>query len=282
MPRHLRRAVFLLALFAGTLGVAAPALAVDTPFTVRYAETLRGSINAVGNQLLTCPVAAANCANARARTGAAGTMNNNYNMEYVDVDSDGTTVNSSTATLALPAGATVTWAGLYWGADTSAGAGGSAAPNAANRGTVKFKVGAGAYQNVTAAGADVLTSTGVATRYRAFANVTSLVSGGATYAVADVQTGRGDDRWAGWSLLVAYRDSAQDVHRVSVYDGLGTVDATHTFSTNITPFYTPASGTVATQDRPARVRGRHRHRRRDGDVQRPRRSPTRSTGPATS
>ena len=32
MPRHLLRAVFLLALFAGTLGVAAPALAVDTPF----------------------------------------------------------------------------------------------------------------------------------------------------------------------------------------------------------------------------------------------------------
>ncbi len=247
MSRLVLRAAFLATLLAGLLGLAAPAGAADTPFSQRYASTMRGSINAVGNQLLTCPAAAAGCTNARARTGATGTMNNNYNMEYVDVDGDGTTVNSSTATLSLPAGATVTWAGLYWGADTSAGAGGSAAPNAANRGTVKFKVGAGAYQNVTAAAADVLTSTGVATRYRAFANVTSLVTSGATYAVADVQTGRGDDRYAGWSLLVAYRDASQDVHRVSVYDGLGTVQNGTTFSTNIAPFFTPSSGTVDTR-----------------------------------
>ena len=107
-------------------------------------------------------------------------------MGYVDVDGDATTLNSSTATLSLPAGATVTWAGLYWGADTAAGTGGSAAPDAANRGTVRFKVGAGGYQTVTAAPADVLTSTGKATRYRAFANVTGLRAGAgnATYTVA--------------------------------------------------------------------------------------------------
>ena len=155
-------------------------------------------------------------------------MNNNYNMGYVDIDGDGSTVNSSTATLTLPAGATVSWAGLYWGADKSAGTGGSAAPNAANRGTVRFKAGAGAYQNVTANAADILTSTGAATRYRAFANVTSAVTGNGTYTVGNVQTGRGDDRYAGWSLVVAYQDATQNVHRVSVYDGLGTVDATHT------------------------------------------------------
>ena len=114
---------------------------------------------------------------------------------------------------------------------------------------MRFKVDAGTYQTVSAAPADVLTSTGKATRYRAFANVTALLpaAGNATYTVGNVQTGRGDDRYAGWSLVVAYEDAAQDVHRVSVYDGLGTVDATHTFSTNITPFYTPATGTVATK-----------------------------------
>ena len=170
-------------------------------------------------------------------------------MEYVDVDGDASTLNSSTATLSLPAGAVVTWAGLYWGADTALGTGGSAAPDAANRGSVRFKVGAGTYQTVSAVPADVLSSTGKATRYRAFANVTGLLpaAGNGTYTVANVQTGRGDDRYAGWSLVVAYEDAAQDVHRVSVYDGLGTVDATHTFSTNITPFYTPATGTVATK-----------------------------------
>ena len=176
MSQRLLRAAFFVALLAGVFAVPAPAGAADTPFSQRYAQTMRGNIDAVGNQLLTCPDAAAGCANARARTGAVGTMNNNYNMSYVDVDSDGSTVNSSTATLALPAGATVAWAGLYWSADTSIGTGGSsAAPNAANRGTVKFKVGSGAYQNVIAAPADVLSSTSRATRYRAFANVTSLL-----------------------------------------------------------------------------------------------------------
>ncbi len=236
-----------MALLAGVFAVPAPAGAADTPFSQRYAQTMRGSIEAVGNQLLTCPTAAAGCTNAQNRTGAVGTMNNNYNMGYVDIDGDGSTVNSSTATLTLPAGATVAWAGLYWGADTSAGTGGSAAPNAANRGTVRFKSGAGAYQNVTANAADILTSTGAATRYRAFANVTGAVTGNGTYTVGNVQTGRGDDRFAGWSLVVAYQDATQNVHRVSVYDGLGTVDATHTFSTNIAPFYTPENGTVATK-----------------------------------
>ena len=155
MPRHILRAVFLIALLAGTLGVAAPALALDTPFSVRYAQTLRGSIDAVGNQLLTCPAAATGCTDARNRVGTSTTLNNNYNMGYVDVDGDATTLNSSTATLSLPAGAVVTWAGLYWGADTATASGGSAAPNAANRGSVRFKVGAGTYQTVSAVPAAV-------------------------------------------------------------------------------------------------------------------------------
>ena len=77
------------------LGAAAPAHAADTPFGQRYAQTMRGSIEATGNQLLTCPTAAAGCTNARALTGSLTTMNNNYNMGYVDVDSDASTVNSS-------------------------------------------------------------------------------------------------------------------------------------------------------------------------------------------
>ena len=156
-------------------------------------------------------------------------MNNNYNMEYVDVDGDATTVNSSTATLSLPAGADGhVGRPLLGRRHVRLGTGGSAAPNAANRGTVRFKVGAGAYQTVTAAPADVLTSTGKATRYRAFANVTALAAG---RRQRHLHGGRRPDRPRRRPLRglvaasVAYQDAAQDVHRVSVYDGLGTVDA---------------------------------------------------------
>jgi hypothetical protein len=113
VSRPVLRAAFLATLLAGLFGLAAPAGAADTPFSQRFAQTMRGSIEAVGNQLLTCPAATPGCLNARIRVGPAGSMNNNYNMGYVDVDTDGATFNSSSATLTLPAGATVTWAGLY-------------------------------------------------------------------------------------------------------------------------------------------------------------------------
>jgi hypothetical protein len=225
------------------LTIAPTARADDAAFSTRFAQTARGDITAVGNTLMTCPPSAV-CTQAQARTGAKRN-NNDHNMILVDADSDASTASSSAAGLTLPAGATVLWAGLYWAADTSAGTGGTAA-DAAQRGTVAFKVPGGAYADVTAATGDVLTSTPQPTRYRAFADVTALVAaaGNGTYWVGNVAAGTGADRFAGWALTVAYRDATQSVHRLQVYDGLGTVDATHTWSTTVAPFFTPAGGAV--------------------------------------
>ena len=247
------RTPFVIARSARLLGatlalalMAAPAHAADTPFAPRFAQTARGDVTAVGNTVLTCPTATAGCTNAQGGIGAT-LNNNNWNMTPVNVA--GGTVNSSSATVTLPAGATVLWAGLYWGADTSAGTSGAVAPSAAAKGTVQLKVPGGSYQSISAAAADVLTSSLQATRYRAFRDVTALVSagGGGLYSVADIQAGTGQDRFAGWALMVAYRDDAQPIRRLNVYDGLGTVDSGHTFSTVIAPFHTPATGTVTTK-----------------------------------
>ena len=242
MPTPFPRLRLAIALLA-TLVVAAPAQAADTPFSVRYAQTLHGNLSAIGNTLMTCPTAAANCAAARSGSPYS---NNDFTMGYVDVDSDGSTFDSSSATLTLPAGATVAWAGLYWAADTTGGSGGAADTHSWSRDQVKLAAGGGAYQTVTAASGDVLTSTSQPSRYRGFANVTSLVTGSGVYTVANVKAGTGSDRFAGWSLFVAYRDANQTLRHVNVYDGLGTVDATHAFSTTIAPFQTPATGTVTT------------------------------------
>ena len=52
-------------------------------------------------------------------------MNNNgVFMGYIDPDGTGGVFNGSSATLALPAVATIRFAGLYWGADTSSATGG--------------------------------------------------------------------------------------------------------------------------------------------------------------
>jgi hypothetical protein len=71
-------------------------------------------------------------------------------MQYVDTDGDATTFDSSSATLDLPHGATVVFAGLYWGARTSAGTSGAAARNAAAKKKIKLRVPGGSYEESTA------------------------------------------------------------------------------------------------------------------------------------
>ena len=238
MYATLSRASRLLCATALALALlAVPASALDAPFTPRFAQTAHGDIAAVGNTVMTCPSGAANCAAAQ---GGAAYSNNDFAMAYVDPDLDGaTTIDSSSATVTLPAGATVLWAGLYW----------SGHSNAANANKVKLKVPGGSYQQLTAAPADFLTSTAQSIRYRAFADVTTQVraAGEGIYWVGDVLSTTGTDRFGGWALLVAYRDDAQPVRRLNVYDGLGTVQNNSPFTTTIAPFHTPATGTVTTK-----------------------------------
>jgi Protein of unknown function (DUF3344)/Ig domain of plant-specific actin-binding protein len=215
--------------------LAAPAHAADTAFTARFAQTARGDIAAVGNTVMTCPAAAVNCAAAQ---GGAAYNNNDFAMAYVDLDGSATTtLNSSSATVTLPAGSTVLWAGLYW----------SGHSNSAGKDTVQFRGPSTGYTQVTAD--QVITSSAQAIRYRAFKDVTAQVAAGGagTYWVGDVQSTTGTDRFGGWALLVAYRDNSQPIRRLNVYDGLGTVQGGMPFSTTIAPFHTPATGTVATK-----------------------------------
>ena len=234
-------AVVLLALAA----LAPAAHAADRAFQPRWAKTVHGTITAVGNTSLTCPPAAANCAAAK---NGSPFNNNDFNMINVDVDADAATANSSSATVSLPAGSTVEWAGLYWSADTAAASGGVAAANAALKDRVKLAVDGGAYTTVVANAADVLTSSITATRYVGFADVTSLLpaAGNGTITVADIQAGTGVDRYAGWGLIVGYRDANQPLRRLNVFDGLGTVNSTTSFTTTVGPFLTPKTGPVTT------------------------------------
>ncbi len=190
----------------------------------------RGDFVQAGNASLSCNTAVLGCADARNRVGAS-LSNNGWNMVQVDSDADLTTFNSSDASVSIPPAATVMWAGLYWGADTSAGAGGTVAPNSSDVSTVKFTTPVGG-SNVTAAAItrDIVATT----KYQGFADVTNLVraAGSGTYTVANIQAGTGIDRYAGWSLVVAYRDASLPVRTLYAFDGLrrvasGTPVVTH-------------------------------------------------------
>ncbi|HEY0080340.1 MAG TPA: hypothetical protein VGB73_17150 [Pyrinomonadaceae bacterium] len=243
--------LFLLALAFVCLCAAQGAEAqVVRSFASRFTANDTGDIVLIGNTLISCQSNDNTCPGGRAATGT--TLNNNdFRMRFVDVDTDTTTFNSSRATLTLPAGATVLWAGLYWGADTTVGGGGGgpqAAPNAAQRNLVRFSTPTSGYQTITASQVDISTYFG--SDYQAFADVTTLVQSarGGTYTVANVQSGTGEDRQAGWGLVVVYRDSSLPSRNMTVFDGFATVNSTTNpvVTIPVSGFLTPTSGAVNT------------------------------------
>jgi hypothetical protein len=213
------------------LALASPA-AADRTFTPRYTTVDRSDFAVVANTLLTCSGGGA-CNNVRNGSSSGG--NNGFALVNVDADSDGTTFNSSSATLAMPAGATVLFAGLYWGADTTRGTSGAAAPTPASNGSVLFRTPAAAYQTITATTLD--TDSLRTSRYQGFADVTSLVQAGGNgaYWTANVQAGTGTDRYAGWSMIVVWRDPAQlQFKKVNVWDGFTSLVSGSRPSVNMT------------------------------------------------
>jgi uncharacterized repeat protein (TIGR01451 family) len=234
-----------LALAGAFLVSAVPASAASRAFTVRYTQNIKGNIALVGNTLETCPSTGdSTCAAARAGTASNVNDNNdnNHNEVLIDVDSDSSTFDSSSATLSLPATATVRFAGLYWGADTSAGTNGSGAQKASKRGTVLLKVpGSSSYSTLNATQLD-----DIGTTYQGFVDVTTAVqaAGNGTYTVANVQAGTGQNRYGGWSLVIAYADTTAAPRNLTIFDGYDTVSAGNPKTLTVSGFRTPSGGTV--------------------------------------
>ncbi|GAA3846073.1 hypothetical protein GCM10022243_10330 [Saccharothrix violaceirubra] len=197
-----------------------------------------------------CPTASSGCVAARSGAGSGVVNNNNsYVMGFVDVDNDASTSNSSTATLALPAGSTVLHARLVWGGRSVAGSGGVAPTKSIS--TVRFKLPNAAYTTVTAGtliqpSALVTSDSGP---YQASADVTAQVAAGGNgvYTVGDMGAATGSDRYAGWSLVVAYRNPALPNRNLRIFEGFADVtSATGNNSVNVpvSGFLAPPSGQV--------------------------------------
>jgi uncharacterized repeat protein (TIGR01451 family) len=230
---------------SGLVGTPQPASANDIPMGVLFSASMTGDVIWIGNANLRCNPAwnqaGQDCVGMQNGT-VAGQYNDDYYMTHVDVDGDAaTTKNSSSANLALPAGATVSKAFLYWS--------GTILPNSNSRptlqgrtpksiagegmvrGTVKIKVPGGAYQNITIPSASCGDNTDKVTEsqyYQCYLDVTSTVVAGGSgdYWVGDVATGVGGNAAAGWALAVVTNDPAKPLNRVVVYGGSVTVAAT--------------------------------------------------------
>ena len=207
-----------------------------------YSTTARGNIVYAGNSILTCTTVvgqtgAANCTDARGGTNRA---NNQHRMVYIDIDGDPSTFNSSSADFSLPVGASVLFAGLFWGASS----------NNAARNQVKFKAGTGAYNNLTS---DIFYNRFSA--YHAYKDVTSIVATQAagttvTYTAADVQERQSTGQYGGWTLVVVISDNTQVPRNMTVFNGYARVRSgapNNNITTTVSGFLTPPAGSFSTE-----------------------------------
>ncbi len=218
---------------------------VADDFEVRFSAQEKGGIWFLANHSLSCEGNGL-CADALASlpiSGNAQENNNAFEMTYVDVDDDSSTWSSSSDSLNLGGCAEVLWAGLYWAGRVDA-----YTPNLALRDQVKIRAGNGPYVEFTA---DELLdfNSGYFDAYFCFTDVTDWITTNevqARYTVANVVGEEDFSAWAGWTLVIAYRDALDPIRNLTVFDGLAFISYNEDSELDvpISGFVTPVVGPV--------------------------------------
>ncbi|MFB9684604.1 DUF7507 domain-containing protein [Amycolatopsis plumensis] len=209
--------VFLASAFVPSAGAAAA-----PPFEVGYDAVVYGDFVYAGNGVLRCPVASpAACANTADRK--ENLANDDFFMQWADVDADAATFDSASASVGVPPGARVAFALLNWAGSTSCGPSAVAPPGTPAKQNVRISVGSASPVDVAPSG--YAEDGGY---YSAHADVTSRFAG--VPPVFDVTVGnvwapQGFDCAGGWSIVLVYAypernaDYAPSKRKVVVYDG---------------------------------------------------------------
>lgn len=213
------------------------------PYEERNTVNVRGNFDMIGNTNLVC---VANC------PGTPTTNNPAVVMGYASVD--GTTINSSSANFTLPAGATVNWAGLYWGGSYNSTFGGITNPSTAlNLQQVQLREpGAGTYTTVNAGVTNTETTSFAGwSTFMSFSDVTTIVqgAGSGTYTVADIPLITGSaftGPFGGWTMVIIYEDPADITRSVSVWDGFDFFGFGANDAFTVTGLLTPSTGAFDT------------------------------------
>ncbi|MEX0359596.1 MAG: hypothetical protein AB3N10_01285, partial [Allomuricauda sp.] len=98
------------------VGIGFNAVAQEVPFTPRLNDggntylNIKGDYTFLSNSVMN---SVSNGHDVNTPYNGNGS-NNSLHVEYVDIDSDPSTFNSSSSTLSLPACSQIYWAGLYW------------------------------------------------------------------------------------------------------------------------------------------------------------------------
>jgi large repetitive protein len=216
---------------------------IKTPFTPRFNDTFHGDLTMISNNIVS------KTPTSTAYNTFGSETNDVIDMQFIDIDGDVSTYNSSSATLNIddPTCSQIVYAGLYWSATYRYFVGNNpASERFEDWNTVKFKVPGGDYINVTAT--NVLyngfvdsNQTGVEHGpYSCYADVTSLMTQNVlpnpngSYYVGNIRVSR-DGRSSinsvtnpyaiiggvsgGWSLVVIYKNVLKTAKHFTTFDG---------------------------------------------------------------
>ncbi|PAM93362.1 hypothetical protein B4N84_17600, partial [Flavobacterium sp. IR1] len=206
------------------------------PFTKRFDKQLKGDMLLIGNNNMSEHIT----------KDYTGTKDNNaYKMVEVDIDTDPTTSNSSSATLSIPNAACykIEHAGLYWGALFQG-------TNRSDIEKVKLKLpGSSSYINITGTILfDAITPISKVQPYSFYADITSQVSALANpqgeYTVANIKASLGYGAASGWSLFVVYSDPTLPAKFITSFDGFSGITSSYNLDIPIKGFTTVPSGPV--------------------------------------
>ena len=226
------------------------------PWAVREHIEVKGSMLVVGNNIL----------GRDNLTNNDNTIDNDMvNMQFIDIDSDPTTFNSSSANVVFQPHQDgtptecyrVAYAALYWGAFLQDG-------ERSNITSVKFKIpGSSDYMDVDgtlvydAIVSPIVSEPGESgnTPYAAYANVTDMLSGltdiEGTYTVANVDASEGFNEStglsAGWTLFIIYEDPDLHTKSFTTFDGFSHIYDSHQIVVPVDGFMTPPDGHIDLQ-----------------------------------
>ncbi len=242
---------------------------VKNTFDVRYENRLKGDITFIANNIVNRETSTESPEDPHNLTGTSSDYNDGLNMQYIDIDGDGSTFSSSSATLSVPdpSCSKIRYAGLYW----------SAVYKDSDRSDfdqVKFRVPGGSYVDLTAD--EILfdgyndSDFGYYSPYACYKDVTSIVTGltnpDGDYFVGNVRASSGSSIQGGvsggWTMVVVYENPTYPGKFITTFDGYAGIKSGETvdipfsgFTTLPPPFPVRAKLGVATLEGDNRIDG---------------------------
>lgn len=239
----------------------------QNPFKPRFQKELNGDVTILANNI-TNRVDYSNSSNVPYYNHTStALLNDDFTMEYIDIDGDESTFSSSSAELFLDTNSPkkIVYAGLYWSGTYKYNIGDQPKEDKfvaidagrASVSTVKIKYpNQTQYKSVTGT---VIFDGLNSSEYKDFApyvvyaditdDVIGLLNPSGVYTLADIRATQGMLRGgiaSGWQIFIVYEDSSKPMKSIITYDGFSDVSSS-SVSLNFNGFKTVAQGQVKVQ-----------------------------------